>query len=195
MHLVFKFKDPYISVIGGLFTEDECELLMAMARTRLQTGLTVDMNTGDNIVHSARVCDAMFFKKGEDSFIIDLEGRLAVIAGVDRGQLENLQVLKYDVGGLYSPHFDFFDPEQPGAETLMKRGGQRISTIVVYLKVPILGGSTVFPELHLEIFPVVGSGLYFKYPFLEKSTLHGGDPVIEGEKWILTAWIRERTFI
>ncbi len=25
-------------------------------------------------------------------------------------------------------------------------------------------------------------------------TLHGGAPVIEGEKWIATKWLRERTF-
>jgi prolyl 4-hydroxylase len=41
--------------------------------------------------------------------------------------------------------------------------------------------------------------LYFSYfnsmGQIDPSTLHGGSPVIEGEKWIATKWIRERAYV
>jgi len=30
---------------------------------------------------------------------------------------------------------------------------------------------------------------------LDPLTLHGGAPVLDGEKWIMTKWVRERAFV
>jgi prolyl 4-hydroxylase len=38
--------------------------------------------------------------------------------------------------------------------------------------------------------------VFFSYaqPQAHTLTLHGGDPVLRGEKWIATKWLREREF-
>jgi prolyl 4-hydroxylase len=38
--------------------------------------------------------------------------------------------------------------------------------------------------------------VFFSYdrPHPATRTLHGGAPVIEGEKWVATKWLRERRF-
>jgi prolyl 4-hydroxylase len=195
MHLVFKINNPFIAVIGDLLTRDECDKIIQMASGRLQVSTTVNMENGENEVHRGRVCAGMHFNKGENDFILDIEKRLSEVTGFRREQFENLQVVKYGAGEFYRPHFDFFDPDHGGTENLLKRGGQRIATIVVYLQAPNEGGETFFSAMNLTIFPIVGCGLYFKYPLLEKTTLHGGNEVVKGEKWILTSWIRENKFI
>jgi prolyl 4-hydroxylase len=60
------------------------------------------------------------------------------------------------------------------------------------------GGSTVFPDLGLDVLPRKGNALYFAYATeegqLDRRSLHGGSPVSAGEKWIATKWIRQRPY-
>ena len=90
----------------------------------------------------------------------------------------------------------FFDPAEPGTATIVKRGGQRVGTLVMYLNTPEKGGGTTFPDVHLEVGPQRGNAVFFSYerPHTSTRTLHGGAPVIAGEKWIATKWLREREF-
>ena len=41
-----------------------------------------------------------------------------------------------------------------------------------------------------------GSAVFFSYdrPDASTGTLHGGAPVLEGEKWVATKWLREGEF-
>ena len=41
-----------------------------------------------------------------------------------------------------------------------------------------------------------GSAVFFSYDRADPATrtLHGGAPVLAGEKWVATKWLRERTF-
>jgi prolyl 4-hydroxylase len=43
---------------------------------------------------------------------------------------------------------------------------------------------------------VKGHAVFFAYERAQPSsgTLHGGAPVLEGEKWVATKWLRERDF-
>jgi prolyl 4-hydroxylase len=44
--------------------------------------------------------------------------------------------------------------------------------------------------------PIAGNAVFFSYnkPHASTKTLHGGQPIIQGEKWIATKWVRERVF-
>lgn len=115
---------------------------------------------------------------------------------VDRG--EGLQVLHYDGGGEYRPHFDYFPPHDPGSAAQMATGGQRVSTLVMYLNDVPKGGATVFPKLGLEVCPAKGAAVYFEYTNslgqVDPMTLHAGALVEAGEKWIVTKWMRQRSY-
>jgi len=106
-------------------------------------------------------------------------------------------VLRYRPGAEYQPHHDYFDPAHPGSHPVLQRGGQRVGTLVMYLQAPQRGGSTTFPAIGLEVAPVAGNAVFFSYdrPHPSTGTLHGGAPVLEGEKWVATKWLREREFI
>ena len=99
-------------------------------------------------------------------------------------------------GAEYKPHFDYFDPVEPGTPSILKRGGQRVATIVMYLAEPEKGGGTTFPDVSLVVAPKRGNAVFFSYdrPHPVTRTLHGGAPVLAGEKWIATKWLREGRF-
>jgi prolyl 4-hydroxylase len=109
---------------------------------------------------------------------------------------EGMQILRYRPGAEYKPHYDYFDPALSGTPGILKRGGQRVGSLVCYLNTPAKGGATVFPDVHLDVAPVKGNAVFFSYdrPHPMTRSLHGGAPVIEGEKWVATKWLREGRF-
>ncbi|MGC4077329.1 MAG: 2OG-Fe(II) oxygenase [Rubrivivax sp.] len=187
---------PRVVVFGGLLSDEECDQLVAQARPRLARSETVDNSTGGSEVNAARTSDGMFFERGETPLIERIERRIAELLHwpVERG--EGLQVLHYRPGAQYKPHHDFFDPAHPGTANILRRGGQRVGTVVMYLNTPAGGGATTFPEVGLEVQPIKGNAVFFSYerPLASTRTLHGGAPVLDGEKWVATKWMREGVF-
>ena len=59
------------------------------------------------------------------------------------------------------------------------------------------GGATTFPDVALDVAASKGNAVFFSYdkPSPITRTLHGGAPVVQGEKWVATKWLREREFI
>lgn len=194
--IVMALRSPRVVIFGNLLTPAECDGLMDLARPRLARSETVQNATGGSEVNEARTSDGMFFSRGEAPLIAQLEARIAALVNwpVERG--EGLQILRYRPGAQYLPHHDYFDPAQPGTPAILKRGGQRVATLVMYLNAPRRGGATTFPDVGLEVAPVRGSAVFFSYdrPHAVTRTLHGGAPVLEGEKWVATKWLREGVF-
>lgn len=58
------------------------------------------------------------------------------------------------------------------------------------------GGVTTFPNLGIVNVPKKGTAVYFEYFYndqkLNELTLHSGEPVIHGEKWVATQWMRKK---
>ncbi|WP_028602520.1 2OG-Fe(II) oxygenase [Ottowia thiooxydans] len=188
---------PRLVVLGGLLSDEECDELIALATPRLSRSLTVATQTGGEEVHADRTSQGMFFQRGENGLVSKIEARLAKLLNWPVENGEGLQVLQYVPGTEYRPHYDYFDPSEPGTPTILKRGGQRVGTVVMYLNEPEKGGGTTFPGVHFEVAPKRGNAVFFSYerPHPSTGTLHGGAPVIEGEKWIATKWLREGEFL
>lgn len=187
---------PRVVVLGGVLSDEECDALIAAARPRMARSLTVQTQTGGEELNPDRTSNGMFFNRGESELITRIEARIGRLLNwpVDHG--EGIQVLHYHPGAEYKPHYDYFDPAEPGTPTILKRGGQRLATLVMYLSEPARGGGTTFPDVGLEVAPQRGNAVFFSYdrPLPTTRTLHGGAPVIEGEKWVATKWLRERVF-
>jgi len=194
--VVISMAHPRVVVFSGLLSDDECDEMIALARKRLARSETVQTDTGSSEVNEARTSQGMFFERGEHPLCARIESRIAELLGWPIENGEGLQVLRYGPGAEYKPHFDYFDPDQPGTPAILKRGGQRVASLVCYLNTPTLGGSTVFPDVQLDVAPVKGNAVFFSYdrPHPATRTLHGGAPVVEGEKWVATKWLRERRF-
>ena len=191
-----RLAQPEVVVFAQLLSAAECAALIDGATPRLSASLTVDIRTGGEALHPDRTSQGMFFARGENAVVARIEARIATLLGwpVDHG--EGLQILRYPPGAQYRPHYDYFDPAQPGTPALLARGGQRVATLIMYLHAPDGGGATVFPDLGLSVVPVRGNAVFFSYAQADPASrsLHGGEPVTRGEKWIATKWLREREF-
>jgi prolyl 4-hydroxylase len=184
---------PTVRVLENILSDQECDELIELARPRLQRALTVD-SEGSLQVDSRRTSQGVFFALDEYPLVGRLEQRLAALLGVPVNHGEGLQILHYLPGQEYEPHFDWFDPEQPGYDAITAAGGQRIASVVMYLNTPALGGGTAFPEIGLTVTARRGSAVYFAYESGDLGSLHAGLPVRRGEKWIATKWLRERPY-
>ncbi len=189
-------REPNIIVLADLLSAEECDALVEAARPRLSRSLTVSVKTGGEEENVDRTSQGMFFERGENDCIARIEARLAHLLDwpVDHG--EGLQILRYGPGAEYKPHYDYFDPREPGTSSILQRGGQRVATVVMYLNEPEAGGATVFPDVQLECLPRKGHAVFFNYsrPHPSSRSLHAGAPVIRGEQWIATKWLREARF-
>jgi len=190
--VLLQVKHPRVIVFGNLLGQDECDKLVALARPRITASSVIDMQSGGNRQDEGRTSSGMAFRRGETKLIERIERRIAALLQWPYENGEALQILRYAVGQQYKPHYDYVDPTQPGALPFLARGGQRVASLVMYLNTPPRGGATSFPDAGLEVAAVKGNAVFFSYDRADPATgtLHGGMPVIAGEKWVATKWLR-----
>lgn len=196
VHVLMALEHPRVVLFGNLLSPEECDAIVAAAQPQMARSRTVETQSGGEEINDDRTSEGMFFVRGQTTEVELLEARLARLLQWPLENGEGLQVLRYRPGAEYKPHHDYFDPAEPGTASIVRRGGQRVGTVVIYLNEPDEGGGTAFPEAKLRIQPRKGNAVFFSYaqPQAHTLTLHGGDPVLRGEKWIATKWLREREF-
>ena len=198
IRVTLRLQQPILALFDNLMSPEECDELISLARIKLKRSATVDPVTGHEQVIDARTSFGTFFRLNEDDFIARLDRRIADLMHWPIENGEGIQILHYPVGGEYRSHFDYFPPEDPGSLAHLAKGGQRVSTLVMYLNDVEEGGETTFPSLKLSITPKKGAAAYFEYANslgqVDPLSLHAGTPVVRGEKWIATKWMRERRY-
>ncbi len=195
VRVVARFDKPDLIALADLLSADECRELIALSAPRIERSTTVDPSTGQATVIANRTSQGAYFHLNETEYIARLDRRIAAVMNWPVENGEGLQIIRYGEGGEYRPHFDYFPPQNAGSERPLSQGGQRIATLIMYLNDVAEGGATIFPELGLSILPRPGQAVYFSYfnslGQVDPLTLHGGAPVMKGEKWIATKWMRQ----
>ncbi|MGH8778223.1 2OG-Fe(II) oxygenase [Paraburkholderia sp.] len=197
--VLMRCERPQIIVFGDVLSADECNELKERSRHRLKRSTTVNVDDGSEDVIQNRTSEGIWFQRCEDPFITMLDQRIAELMNWPLDHGEGFQILHYNGGGEYKPHFDYFPPDQAGSTKHTSRGGQRVATLILYLNDVPGGGETIFPDAGISVVAKQGGGVYFSYMNSERQldplTLHGGAPVREGEKWIMTKWMREHAYV
>ena len=195
----FALVNPNVALLTDLLSAEECARLIHWSAGKLKRSEVVDRDSGGLQVSHVRTSAGTHFDRGENAVVQRLEQRIAALTGVPVEHGEPLQILHYQVGGEYQPHHDYFDPRDAGSPAHLACGGQRIGSIVMYLNDVPEGGDTVFPTLELSVKPQRGNGIYFEYcneaGELDTRCLHGGAPVVRGEKWVATKWLRQGPYV
>lgn len=186
--------NPKAAVYEKFLSEAECALLVWMARDKLQRSTVVDNSNGGAYVDDNRTSSGMSFTVGENAVIQHIEAKISALTGYPIENGEGIQVLRYQPGQQYKPHYDYFDPSSPGVSAQLDNN--RVCTFLMYLNTPENGGATVFPDAGVSVAARQGNALMFEYstPTPDTKTLHGGAPVLKGEKWIATKWIRRNKY-
>lgn len=176
---------PYIARVEGFLAPDLCAFVMARAAPQLQPSMVVDPATGRQSPNPVRTSDGTNFAPSDEDLVIHgINMRLAALSGTDVLQGEPLHVLRYRPGQQYRPHLD-------GLTGVLN---QRILTVLVYLNDGYAGGATAFPKLGISVEARAGDALIFANTDAQGRadplTEHAGTPVVSGEKWVATRWIR-----
>ena len=195
-------ESPKLAVMSGLLSIAECDALIAEARAVMSPSLVIDERNVDNTTHETRTSSGMHFAPGSSDVADAVQRKIMSVIGLPIDRAEPLQIQRYGPGEEYVAHFDFFDEDddgEPGDQaTTVARHGQRSATMICYLSAVESGGATVFPEVGFEVRPLPGRAVYFTYldddGTVDPMSLHGGAPVHEGDKWIVTQWCRERPY-
>lgn len=186
---------PQIVVLADFLSAEECEALIETARPHMQRSNTVSGSGGIETL-DVRTSLGTFLPRGVNEVVARVEQRLSRLCHWPASKGERLQVLNYPPGAQYKPHYDYFDPSLPGTHQILQRGGQRVGTVLMYLNNTPRGGGTIFPDWGLEVAPHKGHAVFFAYPQAvpESRSLHGGAPVLEGDKWVATQWWRQQDY-
>ena len=109
---------------------------------------------------------------------------------------EVIQAQHYSINDSIDYHYDFFNPLLEDEKKQLAKSGQRTWTFLIYLNNVLKGGETHFIEENLLVKPEVGKAILWKN--LDNGepnyfTKHSGLPVLEGEKYIITKWFREKS--
>lgn len=194
-----RLQQPALALLQDVLSADECAQFIALGRERLRPSTVMDPNSGRDQVAMHRSSDGMFFRPEETPFVAAIERRIAELMNCPLRNGEGFQLLRYHPGAQSAPHFDFLTPGTEANDASLARSGQRVSTLVIYLNDVEAGGETVFPEVGLSVTPRRGHAVHFEYANsrgdVDLKSVHAASPVIAGEKWVLTKWMREREFV
>ena len=205
---VWLSKSPRIAYFPEFLTDDLCDRLVATANNSLQRSAVLPHNKGEKPVQDIRTSSQAWLSI-YDGPGKELADKILDLSGFGPNDAEMLQILQYKVGQKYIAHHDYFDPKLYGKQPTL-----RAATVFLYLADVEEGGETWFPSSDgrpvltgnygsckggLKVRPKKRSAVLF-YDLkasgaLDPTSMHGGCPVVSGEKWGGTLWLRAKSVI
>lgn len=181
-----------IKILDDILTKLDCDELIKIGSNNLIKASTL----GENIDGYRTAENCWIFVETDLTTkiknIIKRETNLEII------NQEKIHIVKYDIGGEYKQHHDFFHPDTNYYSDVIKSGGQRVYSCLFYLNDDFEGGETEFVNKNIKINPKTGRLLIWKNikedGTLDYDSFHAGLPVVSGTKWIAIVWVREFEF-
>jgi len=191
-----------IALVDNFVSDAECDVIVAAARPRLTRA--THAHEGDlSHVSAARdsqqatVRPAHRNQRDLNDPIARVKARTVALANflsnysLQLDGQEDLMAVQYNPGQQYMLHCDGSCDGSPFVS------GGRIATVLMYCVVAD-GGGTSFPNAGVHVTPSRGQAVYFHFrgPDRESNmedwhTEHSGCPVKDGEKWVVTQWLRD----
>lgn len=183
---------PLVGLYEDFLSAEECDLFLEKD-FNFNRSLSYNFDESKSIESSYRTSSTCMIYN--DDFVRDracsifsrfLEETITV------ENIESPQIQRYNPGEFYKPHNDFFN--YPNNQ---KIDNDRIASILIYLNDNFEQGETEFPLLEKIVTPVKGSALFFKYNYdfdTNYLTFHSGLPVSKGTKYVITLWVRSKTW-
>lgn len=188
---------PQVATIQGFAPPEVCRWLIKRAEPGLAPAQVNDPATGRLRADPMRSNAVTRLGLGEtDLVMVLMQARISAATGFVFAQMEVPNLLRYEPGQEYRPHYDFFNPVSIEFQAEIAAFGQRVATFLVYLNDDFDGGETDFPQAALRYRGRTGDALLFQNVRRDGSpdpmTLHAGRPPTRGQKWLLSQWIRDR---
>jgi len=187
-------ESPSARVYRQVISPEACEYVIASAARLLAPSMIADPQTGQSRRDEYRSSlTAIMGIVDLDLPLTRINRQLALLAGHAPERAESLGVLYYAPGKEYRPHYDWL-PDGPERE----RGGQRLTTALLYLNDEYEGGETHFISPDIKFRGAPGDVLVFDNVLADgapdRASRHAGLPVTAGAKWLGSTWYREKNY-
>lgn len=183
---------PYAPVrVAAVLTPAECDRLVLRATGSLERSKTLGDVVSDVRTSEQAWVDASDASVGE--IVTKIRTRAAQMTGIFREDMfEQLQVARYHADQQYKEHYDacMEQCDRDGRDRIPRR-----ATLLVYLTDDFDDGATHFAAIGTRVKPVRGDGVLFYNADADTGaeipdSLHAGEPVRSGTKWIANCWVR-----
>lgn len=196
-----------IHIVKNFITPEECQAMEDQAKPKLHKATVANGKGGSELSPNRKALQAGIkipWHSEEENHplttisrrVYDYVNHVLELDIEEHGQ-EDLMSIQYEGRGEDDETPDRYMPHCDGDCTGMEhKSGTRMATMVMYCVVPEVGGATNFRNSGVHVVPEAGSATFFSYidPETKKMdsgwTEHSGCPVIEGEKKIVTQWVR-----
>ena len=179
-------------VIEDFLSANECQQLIEITDSQLSPS-EVSHNNGDYAYRTSQTCHLV---NTQHPLVDKVNEKIARTLGIQARYAEPIQAQRYAVGQEFKEHHDYFAPNTDIYERYAKDLGQRTWTFVVYLNDVVAGGATHFPIIETAVKPKQGCAAIWNNLHPDGrpnyASLHQGMPVVQGVKYIITKWFRER---
>ena len=188
-----------IAVVHDFISQEECEEILAYSWQNMERS-TVASKDGKGQKHDKRTGSNTWLQHDASPIIKGVADRISQMVRMPLKNAEPFQVVYYKENEEYDYHWDSFDESDDVAtEEYTKNGGQRLLTVLGYLRDVPKGGETGFNHLGVNIQPRRGSVIVWwnvepNTTKREIKSQHAGLPVLEGEKYAFNLWFRENEF-
>jgi len=172
----------------------QCAMLVAMIDANRRPSSLLSDKAGPDF-RTSESCDMDRFSPQ----VQPIDEAIAELLGIPAENGETLQGQRYAPGQHFRAHHDYFHESESYWQQMQASGGQRTWTAMIYLNDVEDGGATWFPQAGFKIAPRRGLLLAWNNMNPDgtpnERTLHEGTDVVEGTKYIVTKWFRERSWL
>jgi hypothetical protein len=176
--------------LDGFLKPKDCARLIALIRHNLQPSAVAN----DDGAPDFRVSESALLCFLKSPVAEEIDAKICRTLGISAEYSEGIQAQRYDIGGHFKPHFDFFGPGSDLQRSACVVRGNRTWTFMVYLNDEFEGGATRFTEIDCAVRPRAGMALFWNNLAPDGSpnllTKHCGEEVTRGHKIIITKWFR-----
>lgn len=201
-----KVKDYEIVKYYNVLSSEECDIIIKHSKNNLTDSIVYKDNFTKQVQDpDIRISKTAWLDKdtseNELRQIIDkIENICSYITNKPIVNQEKIQVVNYQKGGYYNPHYDACNSLEIEQKVKMNGpSGQRVYTFLIYLNDNMDGGSTHFTKIDKSIKPKKGMAILFRNINNDNSDFHElsqhtGKVIKSGEKWICNVWVHENNY-
>lgn len=189
--------DLLIFEIKNFLSPDECERMIEVVRANCAQSSIIDYETGGNTISDFRTSSTANLYRNMGDIINYVEDLIIKYTNIPEKFTEQIQGQYYKVGQQFKPHYDTLFPTSDKMKEAIEKSGNRTWTAMIYLNDVEEGGETKFTKINFSSKPERGKLLIWQNTNNGQNvdnSMHWGMPVIKGEKFVLTKWLREKQY-
>ena len=151
--------EPIVHTWDGVLSPEECAEIIETARPGLKRANVTDDGRGHT--SAGRTNDNSWLVHDFSDLTWTVVQRIAGMVGLPSTHAESMQVIHYEAGEQYTNHYDAYEHGTVQGDKVLRDGGNRVITALVYLNDVPHGGETELVNIGLKVAPSTGRMLVF----------------------------------